>query len=209
MQRRFLHVDDTKTWNAFLGGNQAAFEYIYQTHFPSLYNYGRKFSKDDALIGDTLQQLFIDLWQKRKRLGTTNQIKNYLYTAFRRSLLRNQKRNSPTVPSFSSPSFEIVVSHETRIIQQQHIQEQAQSLQQAIDQLTEKQREVIYLKFYDGLSYAEISEIMGISPAQVYDFMYKALRSLRRNIKTPDTLDSLTSSAFVFALIHHLIAFSS
>lgn len=209
MQSRFLYVDDTKTWEAFRGGNQTAFEYIYQTHFSSLYNYGRKFSKDDGLIGDTLQQLFTDLWQKRKSLGKTDKIKNYLYTAFRRSLLRNQKRSYQKVALPTTSSFEIILSHETRLIQQQSTQEQAESLQQALDQLTEKQREVIYLKFYDGLSYAEISNIMGVSSAQVYDFMYKALRSLRRNVKKPSALDSLTSSAFILALIHQLTVFSS
>ena len=206
MQRRFLHVDDSKTWNAFLEGNQAAFEFIYQTHFQALYNYGKKFSKDEALIGDTLQQLFTDLWQKRGNLGSTNQIKNYLYAAFRRSLLRNQKRsNHPSL--LGESSFEITLSHEAHLIQQQHAQEQMAALQQAINGLTESQREVIYLKFYDGLSYTEISEIMGINAAQVYDFMYKALRSLRKDIRKPDTLDSLTHTAFTLTLIHQLITF--
>nr|WKN38197.1 sigma-70 family RNA polymerase sigma factor [Tunicatimonas sp. TK19036] len=205
MLSRFLHVDDTRTWDAFRTGNQAAFEYIYQTHFQALYRYGRKFSKDTALIGDTLQQLFTDLWQKRKKLGPTDHIKNYLYVAFRRSLLRNQKKRAEPALQPDTALFGISLSHEAQIIEQQHNQEQRETIQRALDQLTEKQREAIYLKFYDELSYAEISEIMGVSAAQVYDFVYKALRSLRRHLKKSGTQDILTSSTITFFIICYYI----
>ncbi|MEQ9441695.1 MAG: sigma-70 family RNA polymerase sigma factor [Cyclobacteriaceae bacterium] len=206
MQSRFLHIDDTKTWDAFREGNQAAFEYIYQVYFQTLYNYGKKFSKDDALIGDTLQQLFTELWQKRKKLGATDQIKNYLYKSFRRALLRNQKKQDKNASEGSALSFGISLSYEAQVIQQQHDREQMEALQQAISQLTEKQREVIYFKFYDGLSYAEISEIMEISSAQVYDFMYKALGALRKKVKKSEAYSIFTSSTITFFLIYTLLS---
>ncbi len=206
MQSRFLHTDDTKTWNAFRQGNQAAFAYIYQAYFQPLYNYGRKFSSDDALIGDTLQQLFTELWQRRKRLGATDQIRNYLYKSFRRALLRNLAKQVRTESSNTSP-FNICLSHEAHLIQQQHNRDQINSLQRAITQLTKKQREVVYLKFYDGLTYAEISEVMGIAPAQAYDFMYKALKSLRKNLKDSDGYNELTSTALLLFFVCNMHLF--
>lgn len=201
MLSRFLHIDDTRTWDAFRTGNQAAFEHIYQTHFPAIYQYGRKFSKDTALISDTLQQLFTDLWQKRKKLGPTDHIKNYLYVAFRRALLRNQKKKSEALLQPYTVPFGISLSYEAQIIEQQHNQEQQATLQRALDQLTEKQREAVYLKFYDGLSYTEISEIMGVNATQVYDFVYKALRSLRSHLKKTGAHDILTSSTITFLFV--------
>ncbi|WKN44539.1 RNA polymerase sigma factor [Tunicatimonas pelagia] len=201
MQSRFLHIDDTKTWNAFKSGNQAAFAYIYQAYFQPLYNYGRKFSSDDAIIGDTLQQLFTELWQRRKRLGSTNQIRNYLYKSFRRALLRNLAKKEKAEQSSIQIPFLVCLSHEAHLIQQQHTAEQLNHLEQALAQLTEKQREVIYLKFYDGLTYAEISEVMGISSAQAYDYMYKALKALRKNIKDSGNYNELTSSALVLFFV--------
>jgi RNA polymerase sigma factor (sigma-70 family) len=206
LQSRFLHTDDTKTWNAFRQGNQAAFAYIYQAYFQPLYNYGRKFSSDDALIGDTLQQLFTELWQRRKRLGATDQIRNYLYKSFRRALLRNLAKQVRTESSNTSP-FNICLSHEAHLIQQQHNRDQINSLQRAITQLTKKQREVVYLKFYDGLTYAEISEVMGIAPAQAYDFMYKALKSLRKNLKDSDGYNELTSTALLLFFVCNMHLF--
>ncbi len=201
MQSRFLHIDDTKTWNAFRSGNQAAFAHIYQTYFQPLYNYGRKFSPDDALIGDTLQQLFTELWQRRKRLGSTNQIRNYLYKSFRRALLKNLAIHAKNNQAINPSSFSICLSHEAHLIQQQNNKEQLASLQQAIAQLTEKQREVVYLKFYDGLTYAEISEVMEITPAQAHDFIYKALKALRKNIKDNGNYNDLTSTALLIFFI--------
>ncbi len=196
MQSRFLHIDDTKTWDAFRHGNHAAFAYIYQTSFQELYNYGRKFCKDDALIGDVLQELFTGLWQKRKRLGSTDHIKNYLYRSFRRALIRKlQKQKKNNTLTDTNFSFEISFSHEAQLIQRELDAEQFETLKLAINSLTDKQREIIFLKFYDGLSYAEISEITNLSTTQIYDFMYKALRSLRKNIKKGGADTSLSSSA--------------
>jgi len=206
LQSRFLHTDDTKTWNAFRQGNRAAFAYIYQAYFQPLYNYGRKFSSDDALIGDTLQQLFTELWQRRKRLGATDQIRNYLYKSFRRALLKTLAKQARTESSNTSP-FNICLSHEAHLIQQQRSRDQINNLQRAITQLTEKQREVVYLKFYDGLTYAEISEVMGIAPTQAYDFMYKALKSLRKNLKDSDGYNELTSTALLLFLVCNMPLF--
>ena len=201
MQSRFLHTNDTKTWDAFKSGNQAAFAHIYQTYFQPLYNYGRKFSQDDALIGDTLQQMFTELWQRRRRLGPTDQIRNYLYKSFRRALLKNVAKHTKGTQSTNSLPFGICLSHEAYLIQQQHNKEQLLGLQRAIAQLTEKQREVVYLKFYDGLTYYEISEVTGITPAQAHDFIYKALKALRKNIKNNDGYSGLTSTALLLFLV--------
>ena len=197
MQSRFLYIDDAKTWNAFKEGNQAAFAYFYEAYFQQLFNYGRKFSNNDALIGDTLQQLFTELWQRRKRLSSTDHIRNYLYKSFRRALVRNLAKGKKAEEANNQIPFQVSLSHEAIIIQQQHDLEQLNHLEQAIVQLTEKQREVIYLKFYDGLTYTEISGVMGISSSQTYDYMYKALKSLRRNIKESSNYDELTSSALL------------
>lgn len=207
LQSRFLHIDDTKTWDAFRDGNQAAFAYIYQAYFQPLYSYGRKFSSSDALIADTLQQLFTELWQRRRRLSSTDQIRNYLYKSFRRALLKNLAKQAK-VESSEISSFNICLSHEAHLIRQQNSQDQMDSLQRAISQLTKKQREVIYLKFYDGLTYAEISEVVGITPTQAYDFMYKALKALRKNLKGTAGYNELTSTAllvFFVCNIHLLL----
>jgi len=207
LQSRFLHIDDKKTWDAFRDGNQAAFAHIYQAYFQPLYNYGRKFSSDDALIGDTLQQLFTELWQRRNRLGSTNQIRNYLYKSFRRALLKSLAKHAKSNPSTNSLPFSIYLSHEAHLIQQQHTEKQVAGLQQAVSQLTEKQREVVYLKFYDGLTYAEISEVMEITPAQAHDFMYKALKALRKNMKNNIDYSEVTTTAFMLFFVFNLSHF--
>ncbi len=201
MLSRFLHIDDSKTWDAFRKGNHDAFAHIYQVHFRQLYHYGRKFCQDDALVGDILQQLFTELWHKRRRIGPTDHIKNYLYKSFRRLLLRNLKQKKNKVPEQATSPFAISISHEAELIQQEFDLEQQKSLNQAIDRLTEKQKEVIYLKFYDGLSYAEISEIMHLDAAQVYNFMYKALRSLRRSVKKGGNNTPISTSALVLLIL--------
>jgi len=201
MQSRFLHIDDAKTWDAFRQGNQAAFAYIFQSYFSKLYNYGKKFTKDEAVIADTLQQLFVDLWQKKKSLSATDQIGFYLYKSFRRALLRNLKKQ--TFATLST-NFETTLSREAQLIEEQLNAEQNTALKKALDQLSDLQREIIYLKFYNNLSYPEIGEVMEMSTTRVYDCVYKALHSLRHKINEPKTGLGISSAISLLVMISHI-----
>ncbi|MFP3345370.1 sigma-70 family RNA polymerase sigma factor, partial [Halomonas sp. SIMBA_159] len=52
-------------------------------------------------------------------------------------------------------------------------------LKEAINQLTPKEREVLYLKFYEGMNYEEIEQIMSVSYQTSRNYVYRALQSLK------------------------------
>ena len=62
-----MHVGIT-TLVTIAGGRKAALEKLYRSHAPILLRYGSKFSADWQLVEDCLQDLFIDLWQRREQL---------------------------------------------------------------------------------------------------------------------------------------------
>ena len=80
--------DDAIVWDTFRSGNRKAFDYIFHRHIRLLYTYGSRISVDQGLVEDCIQDLFIDLWNKRESLGNTDNVKFYLLTSLRRRKVR-------------------------------------------------------------------------------------------------------------------------
>jgi RNA polymerase sigma factor (sigma-70 family) len=78
--------NDTVVWEAFRSGDAQAFAGIYETHYNSLYSYGRKYTTCDALIEDAIQELFITLWRTCSQLSPVTHIKFYLFCCLRRDI---------------------------------------------------------------------------------------------------------------------------
>jgi hypothetical protein len=97
---------DLELWNLFRSGSEPAFEYIYQTYFDKLYNYGCQFTQDHGLVEDVLQELFLELKQRCRHLSETDNIQPYLYSAFRRKLIRH-----PPKPYGWSAAPRMAISH--------------------------------------------------------------------------------------------------
>ncbi|MDF9799902.1 RNA polymerase sigma factor (sigma-70 family) [Catalinimonas alkaloidigena] len=174
-----IHQTDL-LWEAFCKGSKQAYFQIYQEYVDELYNYGYKIHADRELVKDCLHDLFVNLWEKRIHLAKVQSIQFYLYASLRRKMLRTLKKRN--LESFCDESmFELFStgSHESVLIFQQERSQKSSLLKSAIKQLSARQREVVFLKYYDNFSYEEISGIMGISVESLYKLMTKALKSLK------------------------------
>lgn len=168
---------DEQLWKEFRQGSQSAYAAIYQQQVRVLFSYGCKITDDRDLVKDSIQDLFYYLWERRGSLGKTDNIRRYLFAALRRNLV-SQLRQSPH-PS-ESVSEEVVPSFETQCIDEQIANEQQHGLQQVLRTLPERQREAIYLKYYQEMSTEEMATIMGINRRAIYKLLTKALRNLRQ-----------------------------
>lgn len=183
----FENKGDVEIWETFKRGDESAFIYIYSKYFNELINYGIQFTTDINLIEDCVQDLFIKLRKNRNKLGVIKKsIRLYLLISLRRSVL--DKKVSPTKRNKSIDEiieeFEIVLPHETHLIQEDLLVERRKILQKAMKQLTRKQREVVYYVYYKNLSYSEAREIMKInSEKTLRNLLYRALGSMRAVMK--------------------------
>lgn len=85
------------TWHSFIEGNKSSFEELMKFFFRPLFNYGYKFIKDEELVKDTIQELFIRLWNSRERLSANVHPKAYLFASLRRALYRKTQTQYKTV----------------------------------------------------------------------------------------------------------------
>lgn len=174
---------DLALWTSFKNGESQAFAKIYDTFFPILYNYGLQFTQDKEIIKDVIQDLFIDINERKSRLGEVKNIKFYLFKGLKRRLIALlDKRHLPNFPNLLKvlPSFAISTTREQEIILEETEKNKYIALEKAYEQLSERQREVLIYYFYEGLTYEEISELMGFSKVEhARKLVYRSILKLR------------------------------
>lgn len=143
-----------------------------------------KVAQREDLVKDAIQKLFVKIWERKEQWGQVKSVKSYILKAYRRTLVdllaAEQKRDKQTLPPLA---FQL--SPEDLKIHQQDQEQRAQQLAELLGQLPDKQREIIYLRFYNQLSFLEIAEILEINYQTVRNYASKALRKLMDNWK-PD-----------------------
>lgn len=175
-----INMSDQELWESLRAGEPLALERIYREHAGALLRYGQKFLPDTQLVEDSLQDLFVELWKNRAGLGPNNAIRKYLFVALRRKLLRNLqplKKLSSAEPE--EQQFKAEFSIDEQLMAAEYQAEKQEQLQEALDQLSERQREVLYLKYFAELDYPEICEIMDINYQSVRNLAFRALQTLR------------------------------
>lgn len=175
-------------WQSFLNGDDKSFSIIYRHHVKTLLEYGYKLCLDQELVHDTIQEIFIDLFLKRKKnkINIEN-LKSYLFISFRNSLVKKMAKkrkfeNLPDEEKKGNIKFNIDYSWQDKLIKNEISKEIKKKLGRAIGELPSKQKEIIYLKFEEGMDYSEISDIMKISVESSRKLMYRALLSLRKTL---------------------------
>jgi RNA polymerase sigma factor (sigma-70 family) len=143
---------------------------------------------DEEVVKDCIQNLFQRLWQRRKALETVSEIKPYLFAALRHHITdeaRAQKRRTALQTGYPDEVEIAVHSPEDFLIAQQLTSEQQAQLLAALGQLSNRHREALYLKFFDGLAYDRIAEIMDLNQQSVRNLIHQAIKRLRQVLPHP------------------------
>ncbi|MBD0258408.1 MAG: sigma-70 family RNA polymerase sigma factor [Cytophagales bacterium] len=176
---------DYQLWQAFRKGSQPAFDLIFERHVRLLCHYGRKFTADTTLVEDCVQDLFVELWERRAALGDTDSIRFYLYRSLRRRIVRALMAAQRFDPGdeASDGAFGVHLSPEHTLIAAQLDAERQHVLGAALAQLPKRQQEALQLKYFDNLSNQQIAQVMDISVDSVYKLVCGALGSLKKRIR--------------------------
>jgi RNA polymerase sigma factor (sigma-70 family) len=173
-------------WKSFLEGDNRAFSIIYQRYAESLLSYGYKFNIDKEIVHDALQEVFIDLYLKRGKLHIgINNLKGYLFTALKNNLLKKIAKGKRiefyAIDKVQSElHFSTEYSFQDQLIQMEISGETKKKLRAAIDSLSSRQKEIIFLRFEEGMEYSEIAKTLNITIESARKQLYRALMSLRK-----------------------------
>jgi RNA polymerase sigma factor (sigma-70 family) len=177
-----IRMTDLETWQAFLKGDVVAFDSLMSTHYRGLFQYGAKFSSDFNFIKDTIQDLFLYLWENRTRLAQDVSVKAYLMASLRRRMHRYKNSDFLDVSILTeSRLFDFELSVETAFIEQETTLHLSQQLKDGIALLPKRQKEIIYLRFYQNLDREQIAEVLNITPQTVSNILQMAFKNMRKN----------------------------
>ncbi|MCO5286563.1 MAG: sigma-70 family RNA polymerase sigma factor [Chitinophagaceae bacterium] len=171
-----------KYWQSFLAGDRESFSWLYETYVDEIYSYGLRFVSDTGLIEDTIQDLYIRIWNNRNGLKIPPSVRNYLFTAFRNLLFRKLSRLSHVSTNEVKDDnhlFNWELPIEDEKVRDEEQNSRFKQLQKLIDVLTPHQREVLFLKYYYDLSYDEIADVMGLTVKAIYKVAGRAMKSMR------------------------------
>ncbi len=173
---------DFYLWKGFKRGDKNALNVIFRRYYPLLHNYGRKLTQNTTLTEDCLQDFFLYLYEHRHNLKDVDTIKPYLFKAFRNRLFNYLKVNTNIVSleTIEKNGLPIEFSAEELMIHQENAQLQNAQILPLLNQLTNKQKELIYLKYYNNLSITDIAEVVGISYQGVLNGLSKTMKKLRK-----------------------------
>lgn len=177
-----------ETWADIESGNKEAYSEAYIFFYKKLFNYGKKITDDTAMIEDTIDEVFIMIWINRKNLHSILSPQAYIFSSFRNNICKKIKSLKKIQFSEAEQETEIEFSIESIIIQRETDIALKAQIQKALEQLTSRQREAVFLRFYEGLSYIEIAGVLNISVKATYKIMARALMELKQILPIPMVL---------------------
>lgn len=158
------------------------FEQLFKTHFPGLYTYAYTILRDSHLAEEVVQEVFAKFFIRAQRIRITTSLESYLYRSvynesvnyqkhqkakanYRKFILHRQDPGSP--PQDSGDYLELEAK-----------------LQLALEELPEQCRTIFQLSRFEELKYREIAERLGLSIKTVENQLSKALRIMRKRLKS-------------------------
>jgi RNA polymerase sigma-70 factor (family 1) len=170
-------------------GDATAMEQLFRAAYPGLLGYARSIIEDEAQAQDAVQDAFIAVWSRRDTLDPARSLRALLCAAVRHRLLnrmrdvtrrRDLHEHMPAPDRPPTPDLDT----EASLL--------GERLRGWIDELPARRREAFVLSRFEGLSHAEIADVMGLSAKTVEHHVGHALRHLRDRLRThaPDALPS-------------------
>ena len=175
-------MDDLTLWNQLKQGNHLALKQIYDLNIRSLDNYAHKFTSDTYLIEDTIHDIFVQIWQRRESLGSTDSIIKYLCVTLRRELIRRVEKSRNTVEYEVNENKESTfsLSAEDMLIGDEMSSENQENIKTALSKLSSRQKEAIYLRYFEEMEYEEICDVMEINYQSVRNLISKGIIEMRQ-----------------------------
>lgn len=190
----FATISNEKLIQLVQDGNIDAISFIYFEYADNLFRYGLKFTSDERIIEDCLHDLFAELIAKHRTLNIQDEIRFYLFRSFRNNLLRLLSREKRFLKTPPEDIFKVLFRFENSAEKEDDSSEKIEKLQLALQKLSVRQREAIYLRFTQGLEYEEVALLMDMGIESCRNTIYRAVKSLRQNLSSLSLLLLLSRS---------------
>ena len=204
MEKEGSDIHMKLVWDKMKTGDDESLSEIFTAFYSDLYHYGIKLFNLSDLVKDSIQDVFMRIWEKRDTIGDIQHPKAYLIASLRRRLFENKEKYLAEVSDevLDKERKQIFSFATTEFMEVEEISKQLRhSLVNAINSLPERQRELIFLRFYYNLRYLEIARIMEVKEQTIKNLMQRAIANLRSKMDRQlwdgmDNMDDLLLTLF-------------
>jgi RNA polymerase sigma factor (sigma-70 family) len=171
-------------WQQSKAGDSVAFCQLADKLYRTLFNYATSFTNDREYIKDAIQELMIHIWEKRQTINIQF-VTIYFLKSLRNQILQEFRRNKHAYPYLDLDEIEEITDNqtvETEIEETESYLESQRKVRNAIEELPKRQKEAIFLKFYEGLENEQIAEMMQVNRQSVANLLFKAITTLKSQI---------------------------
>ncbi|HEY1024509.1 MAG TPA: sigma-70 family RNA polymerase sigma factor, partial [Sphingobacteriaceae bacterium] len=176
-----MNSGEKQLWLEYQKGDPDALFKIYEILFPQLLRIGAGVVNDRDYVHGCIDQFFLYLWDKRTNLSMPENLSSYLLVSFKRYLVQDLKRQNPTWAAIPDGQ-ESEPSVEDLLIEGQSLVELQLKIGRAMQKLSPRQRELIRLRYYQGLSCDQIAKRTVLSHRTIYNKLHEAIKVLRKEI---------------------------
>jgi len=177
--------DRNTIWARFKDGDNDALSLLYSEFAHELYSYGLKVVNDEHLVKDCIQEVFIQLINKRQSLVVTSKLHVYLFKSLRNKIieeLRSKKRKQDIINLIDGDDLLFENNAEQKIIDSEKDKSIKSRIDSLLAQLPSRQKEIIYLKYTEGLNYDDIAELLQIDKASARTLLYRTLKTIKEQL---------------------------
>jgi RNA polymerase sigma factor (sigma-70 family) len=183
MRKRLTGPEEKLLWQEYRTGNILALGKIMQALYSDLYHWGMRLHGEKEFVKDCIQEVFLNLWKLNATIGEVENVKGYLLTMLKRHMLLELSNQQRMQQSSIEDDYAVSVefSADLRMIEEEHEIYQFRKLEKVLNSLPQRQKELIYLRFYQNLSFEQIASTMNLGRQSAYNLFQKSLNSLRKN----------------------------
>jgi len=173
-------------------GDSKALDKLYKRYYQRIYSFIRRYVNDNDKAQDILQETFLRVFNWREKYAPTAKFASWLYRIARNLCIDEKRRYWNRMVELDSQAGldensqgPIEVEPEKGFNPREALDDsdRMETIRSAIESLSEEQRDVIVLNKYQGLSYQEIGEVLGISTESVKQRAYRAHLKLREMLE--------------------------
>lgn len=180
-------------------GDRNAFREVYYIYYKQLYAIAGKYLKDSQMAEDAVQEIFITLWLKRESLDPSKSLKNFLFTCLKNhvlNLIKSRKRRILLAYEANEEKSDAGASLEDDLIYTEY----NRIVEQGLEKLPQRRREIFELKAYQGLTNPQIAESLSITVNTVKNHYYHSNKFLREYLRDKAGIESV----WLLAIGHQL-----
>lgn len=181
-------ITDDVLWNGIITNDKKCLEILYNRYASILCKYGFQITQDESIVYDSLQDTFLYLIQQSENLSTSVNVKAYLFASYRRKLLSSLKESRSVKERHDdiSKHEELFDNGDSILmhVNKDYRPEIKKLILASTSQLSVRQQEIIFLHFYEGLSYKDIAEAMEFKNVRsARNLLYKAIDILSVSLR--------------------------